>query len=116
MNKTWFVGFLLAWHILILSHRSGFLDIGVERIVDQVVNPKILTVFMPQVEDVVYKFLGIEKPKKGKENQNGMTSFLHFIHLHTDLLLCDCSGLAQEGSRRAGLYLVRKLLIIVRPL
>ncbi|XP_021920762.1 biorientation of chromosomes in cell division protein 1-like 1 isoform X2 [Zootermopsis nevadensis] len=50
-------------------HESGFLDIGVERIVDQVVNPKILTVFMPQVEDVVYKYLGIEKPKKGKENQ-----------------------------------------------
>lgn len=61
-------------HILIPFHRSGFLDIGVERIVDQVVNPKILTVFMPQVEDVVYKFLGIEKPKKGKENQNGMSN------------------------------------------
>lgn len=61
-------------YILILFHRSGFLDIGVERIVDQVVNPKILTVFMPQVEDVVYRFLGIEKPKKGKENQNGMSS------------------------------------------
>lgn len=61
-------------HVLIPFHRSGFLDIGVERIVDQVVNPKILTVFMPQVEDVVYKSLGIEKPKKGKENQNGMSS------------------------------------------
>jgi hypothetical protein len=59
---------------LLSSHRSGFLDIGVERIVDQVVNPKILTVFMPQVEDVVYKYLGIEKPKKGKENHNGMSS------------------------------------------
>jgi hypothetical protein len=59
-------------HMLIPFHRSGFLDIGVERIVDQVVNPKILTVFMPQVEDVVYKFLGIEKPKKGKGNQTGM--------------------------------------------
>ncbi|XP_069699449.1 biorientation of chromosomes in cell division protein 1-like 1 isoform X2 [Periplaneta americana] len=51
-------------------HDSGFLDIGVERIVDQVVNPKVKTVFVPQVEDVVYKYLGIEKPKKGKENQN----------------------------------------------
>ena len=61
-------------HMLISFHRSGFLDIGVERIVDQVVNPKILTVFMPQVEDVVYKFLGIEEPKKGKENQTGMSS------------------------------------------
>lgn len=32
-----------------------------ERIVDQVVNPKINTVFLPLVEDVVYKYLGIEK-------------------------------------------------------
>jgi hypothetical protein len=67
--------------MLISFHRSGFLDIGVERIVDQVVNPKILTVFMPQVEDVVYKFLGIEKPKKGKENQTGMSSSWCFVYL-----------------------------------
>ncbi|KAK4875169.1 hypothetical protein RN001_011591 [Aquatica leii] len=31
-------------------------------IVDQVVNPKINSVFLPQVENVVYKVLGIEKP------------------------------------------------------
>jgi hypothetical protein len=54
----------------------------VERIVDQVVNPKILTVFMPQVEDVVYKFLGIEKPKKAKKNHNGMSSSSFTIHMH----------------------------------
>ncbi|XP_066999212.2 dentin sialophosphoprotein [Anabrus simplex] len=53
-------------------HESGFLDIGVERIVDQVVNPKIMTVFLPQIEDVVYKCLGLEKPKKGKEAQLGL--------------------------------------------
>ncbi|XP_050310279.1 biorientation of chromosomes in cell division protein 1-like 1 [Anthonomus grandis grandis] len=40
---------------------SGFLESGVERIVDQVVNPKINSVFLPKVEDVVYKFLGIER-------------------------------------------------------
>lgn len=51
-------------------HESGFLDIGVERIVDQVVNPKIMPVFLPQIEDVVYSCLGIEKPKKNKENFN----------------------------------------------
>lgn len=45
-----------------LYTRSGFLETGVERIVDQVVNPKINTIFLPQVEDVVYRFLGIEKP------------------------------------------------------
>ncbi|CAH1102717.1 unnamed protein product [Psylliodes chrysocephalus] len=43
-------------------HESGFLETGVERIVDQVVNPKISTVFLPKVEDVVYRFLGIERP------------------------------------------------------
>lgn len=43
--------------------RSGFLETGVERIVDQVVNPKINSVFLPTIEDISYKFLGIEKPK-----------------------------------------------------
>nr|CAD7447610.1 unnamed protein product [Timema bartmani] len=43
---------------------SGFLDIGVERIVDQVVNPKIHTVFLPHVEELVYSFLGLEKPER----------------------------------------------------
>ncbi|XP_055551153.1 biorientation of chromosomes in cell division protein 1-like 1 [Wyeomyia smithii] len=42
---------------------SGFLETGVERIVDQVVNPKISTVFHPKVEEIVYNYLGIEKPK-----------------------------------------------------
>ncbi|KAL1498318.1 hypothetical protein ABEB36_009134 [Hypothenemus hampei] len=41
---------------------SGFLESGVERIVDQVVNPKINSVFLPKVEDVVYRFLGITRP------------------------------------------------------
>ncbi|XP_066145072.1 biorientation of chromosomes in cell division protein 1-like 1 isoform X3 [Euwallacea fornicatus] len=42
---------------------SGFLEVGVERIVDQAVNPKITSVFLPKVEDVVYRFLGIQKPE-----------------------------------------------------
>lgn len=39
------------------------METGVERIVDQVVNPKINSVFLPTIEDISYKFLGIEKPK-----------------------------------------------------
>lgn len=35
---------------------------GVERIVDQVVNPKICPLFLPQVEEVVYDCLGVNKP------------------------------------------------------
>lgn len=42
--------------------RAGFLETGVERIVDQVVNPKINSVFLPKIEDISYKYLGIEKP------------------------------------------------------
>nr|XP_012141472.1 PREDICTED: biorientation of chromosomes in cell division protein 1-like 1 isoform X2 [Megachile rotundata] len=49
-------------------HDAPYLDAGVERIVDQVVNPKVYSVFMPQIEDVVYKFLGIERPKAKEKN------------------------------------------------
>ncbi|XP_045472942.1 biorientation of chromosomes in cell division protein 1-like 1 [Harmonia axyridis] len=58
MNKNQ-VREMLRKHI----HESGFLETGVERIVDQVVNPKINSVFLPKVDDVTYKFLGIERPK-----------------------------------------------------
>lgn len=49
-------------------HEAPYLDAGVERIVDQVVNPKVYSVFMSQIEDVVYKFLGIERPKAKEKN------------------------------------------------
>ncbi|EFA10124.1 biorientation of chromosomes in cell division protein 1-like 1 [Tribolium castaneum] len=48
---------------------SGYLETGVERIVDQVVNPKINTVFLPQVEEVVYSYLGIKKPSKSEKSE-----------------------------------------------
>ena len=44
--------------------RSGFLDVGVERIVDQVVNPKIGSVFQPRIEEIAYKYLGLPPPPK----------------------------------------------------
>ncbi|KOC65056.1 Biorientation of chromosomes in cell division protein 1-like 1 [Habropoda laboriosa] len=49
-------------------HEAPYLDAGVERIVDQVVNPKVYSVFTSQIEDVVYKFLGIERPKAKEKN------------------------------------------------
>lgn len=42
--------------------RKGFLDTGVEHIVDQVVNPKLNSNFVPKIEEIAYKYLGIEKP------------------------------------------------------
>lgn len=40
------------------------METGVERIVDQVVNPKINSTFLPKIEDLAYKIMGIEKPKE----------------------------------------------------
>ncbi|CAH2059010.1 unnamed protein product, partial [Iphiclides podalirius] len=42
---------------------GNYLEQGVERIVDQVVNPKVASVFVPQVEDLVYNYLGITRKK-----------------------------------------------------
>ncbi|KAI8422907.1 hypothetical protein MSG28_014019 [Choristoneura fumiferana] len=46
---------------------GNYLEQGVERIVDQVVNPKVASVFIPQVEDLVYNYLGIARKKSAPE-------------------------------------------------
>lgn len=51
----------------------NFLEAGVERIVDQVVNPKVSTVFQPNIEEMVYKHLGIEQPKVEKLEPPGLS-------------------------------------------
>ncbi|CAG9569109.1 unnamed protein product [Danaus chrysippus] len=51
---------------------GNYLEQGVERIVDQVVNPKVASVFIPKVEDLVYNYLGITKKKSPvPETSNG---------------------------------------------
>ncbi|XP_066260812.1 biorientation of chromosomes in cell division protein 1-like 1 [Euwallacea similis] len=69
---------------------SGFLEVGVERIVDQAVNPKITSVFLPKVEDVVYRFLGIQKPE-AKE------SVEEFKPKTEDLLPIDLEAVSPES-------------------
>ncbi|XP_057339936.1 dentin sialophosphoprotein-like [Microplitis mediator] len=70
---------------------AAYLDAGVERIVDQVVNPKIYSVFTPQIEDVVYKYLGLEKPKREK---NGG-------HSIKDLLPIDLDPVSPESDKNS---------------
>lgn len=43
---------------------GGFLDMGVDRIVDQVVNPKIYSLFLPKVEEVVQHCLKLDDNDK----------------------------------------------------
>lgn len=49
---------------VLIFHRQKFWETGVERIVDQAVNPKINSIFVPKIEDLSYKILNIEKPKE----------------------------------------------------
>lgn len=42
---------------------ATYMEMGVERIVDQVVNPKVMSVIEPEVEGVMYSVLGVEKPE-----------------------------------------------------
>lgn len=74
--------------------RSGFLETGVERIVDQVVNPKINSIFLPKVTEVVYKFLGIEKPDSSK-NDNPKVIFSS-----DDLLPTDLEAVSPESEKK----------------
>ncbi|XP_038219462.1 biorientation of chromosomes in cell division protein 1-like 1 [Zerene cesonia] len=56
---------------------GNYLEQGVERIVDQVVNPKVATVFVPKVEDLVYNYLGITRKKTTvAETSNGNIDLL----------------------------------------
>lgn len=66
-----------------------------ERIVDQVVNPKINTVFLPQVEDVVYRFLGIEKPNRNEGKD--VTRQLK-INIFENLLPTDLEAVSPESE------------------
>lgn len=58
------------------SFSMPILDNGVDRILNQVINPKVYSAFVPQVEDAVYNMLGIEKPvKESKPLLNGIYAF-----------------------------------------
>ena len=54
----------------VLHFRSSYKEAGLERIVDQVVNPKIMSVIEPEVEGVIYSYLGVEKPAKEEEEED----------------------------------------------
>ncbi|XP_056004885.1 serine/arginine repetitive matrix protein 2-like isoform X4 [Ostrea edulis] len=48
-------------------NQSGMLTNGVERVIEQLVNPKILHIIKPKIDEVICKHLGID-PEKRKEH------------------------------------------------
>lgn len=52
----------------------GILDTGIDAIITQVVNPKIKPLILPYVEDTVYTFLQIDKPKRERKHSEPVIS------------------------------------------
>lgn len=73
---------------------SSFLGVGVERIVDQVVNPRISTTFQPQIEKIAYVSLGIENPNPKLEVTRN-TEFQNSVSLR-DLVIPNGSFMPEE--------------------
>ncbi|XP_037783031.1 biorientation of chromosomes in cell division protein 1-like 1 isoform X1 [Penaeus monodon] len=48
----------------------GILESGIDAIITQVLNPKIKPLILPYVEDTVYTFLQIDKPKRERQGTN----------------------------------------------
>ncbi|XP_031427616.1 biorientation of chromosomes in cell division protein 1 [Clupea harengus] len=48
--------------------QSGMLESGVDRIITQVVDPKLNHIFRPHIEDAIHDFLSMEKKEEGGPN------------------------------------------------
>ncbi|ROJ62522.1 Biorientation of chromosomes in cell division protein 1 [Anabarilius grahami] len=48
--------------------QSGMLESGVDRIITQVVDPKLNHIFRPHIEDAIHDFLAAEKKEEGASN------------------------------------------------
>lgn len=88
-----------------------FFFVGVERIVDQVVNPKIATIFHPKVEEIVYKYLGIEKTTSTSPSTNttpnnnfGASStknFNEYLQVEVNLLPTDLEAVSPDSEKKS---------------
>lgn len=78
------------------SFRKGFFEAGIERIVDQVVNPKLSSNLVPKIEDVAYKFLGVERP-----SSYNIKLELHVTDEETSLPNLDLEQVSPESSEKS---------------
>lgn len=66
-SSQWGVGgkfFGGAERLLCLCPRSGMLEAGVDRIISQVVDPKLNHIFRPQIEKAIHEFLAAQKKEE----------------------------------------------------
>lgn len=79
---------------------SNYLEPGVDGIVDQVVGPKIMTSIEPEVETIMYKMFGIDKPDSNdEEDQNGDNKALEKLsNISSDVEMPSANESEQEES------------------
>lgn len=68
-----------------------------ERIVDQVVNPKIYSLVLPKIEDITYKYLGIEKPTKSMSEH--LDYSYNKLTVETDLMPTDLEAVSPDSEK-----------------
>lgn len=93
--------FSFVFKNIFLSSRShcsaGYLESGVSRIVDQVVEQK-MDLIQSKVEEILYKkILGIEKPVKKEKQPNGA------LEVETDLLPTDLEQVSPDSDKKSNL-------------
>lgn len=57
-------------HFMSMTDRCTFVEPGIARIVDQLVNPRINTVLVTKVEDIVYQYVGIAPVDRNVPNES----------------------------------------------
>lgn len=66
---------------------------------DQAVNPKIASVFLPQVEEVVYKCFGLEKPERSDQDYTNGVSTSELRIVTEDLLPEDLEAVSPDSVK-----------------
>lgn len=63
------------------------------------VNPKISTIFLPKIEEVVYQYLGIEKPLLDERNNFTNSNFLNIKTEEVHLLPNDLEAVSPDSNK-----------------
>ena len=95
---------------------SNYLGSGTQGIVDQVVGPKIMTTIEPEMEAIMYKMFGIEKPDSNDEDEDGQngaaTEKLSNISSSDAEMPSAAESEHEEGStkNKEGGYIIEKVI------
>lgn len=81
---------------------AGYLESGVSRIVDQVMEQKMESI-RGSVEEILYKYVGIEKPLKDKHNGS--------LEVDTDLLPTDLEQVSPDSDKKSLLEQIEEEIV-----